>query len=391
MRGTIIKRGNAYRIKVSLGKDPTTGKYISHYETVQGNKKDAEKRLNDVIHQHENGTFVKPGKATVAEYLSQWLKNYASVNLAPHTVEGYESIINRHLIPNLGNILLTQLRPEVIQSYISEKLSKGRINYEGGLSSRTVRHHIVCLHTALQNAVKMGLLFRNPVDAITIPKSSRHEIQTMNENDIHKFLEVAHNTQYYALFYTAIFTGMRRSELLALRWQDVDLLLLQCSINRSLHQIKGGKIVFRQPKTDKSRRLIALSPSLSRLLQEYRTSQDILRESLDYPRLSESDLVFCHHDGKPFLPNTVSHNWEKLVRKAGLSHIRLHDARHTHASLMLKQGIHPKIVQERLGHSSIQITLDTYSHVAPGLQQAAANKFDEIVLILPNNIQASSR
>jgi integrase len=380
MRGTIIKRGNSYRIKVSIGKDSTTGKYLSHYETVQGNKKDAEKRLNEVIHQLENNTFVKPGKAIVADYLSQWLKDYANINLAPHTAEGYGSIINRHLIPFLGNTPLTQLRPETIQAYISTKLSQGRINKEGGLSSRTVRHHIICLHTALQNAVKMGLIFRNPVDAITIPKACRHEMHTMNESDIHKLLEVAKSTEYYTLFYSAIFTGMRRSELLALRWQDIDLLLLQCSVNRSLHQIKGGKIVFRQPKTDKSRRLIALSPSLSRLLQEYRTSQDLIRESLNYPKLNESDLVFCHHDGKPFLPNTVSHNWEKLTRKAGLKNIRLHDARHTHASLMLKQGIHPKIVQERLGHSSIQITLDTYSHVAPGLQQAAAEKFDSLVL-----------
>jgi integrase len=188
---------------------------------------------------------------------------------------------------------------------------------------------------------------------------------------------MAQQTQYYALFYTAIFTGMRRSELLALRWQDVDLLLLQVSVNRSLHQIKGGRTVFRQPKTEKSRRLIALTPSTASLLQEYRNSQNILRESLGYSKLTDADLVFCRYDGKPFLPNTVTHNWTKLVRRAGLSGIRLHDARHTHASLMLKKGIHPKIVQERLGHSSIQITLDTYSHVAPGLQQAAAKQFDE--------------
>jgi integrase len=275
---------------------------------------------------------------------------------------------------------LVQLRPEMIQRYISDKLSHGRADQKGGLTARTIRHHIICLHTALQNATKLGLLFRNPVDAVTIPRAERHEMRTMNETDIHLLLEMAQGTQYYALFYTAIFTGMRRSELLALRWQDVDLLLLQTSINRTLHQVKGGRTIFRQPKTEKSRRLIALTPSTAALLQEYRDSQNILRESLGYAKLTETDLVFCQYDGKPFLPNTVTHNWIKLVRRAGLSGIRLHDARHTHATLMLKQGIHPKIVQERLGHSSIQITLDTYSHVAPGLQQAAANKFDEIVI-----------
>jgi len=223
------------------------------------------------------------------------------------------------------------------------------------------------------------MLVRNPVDAVTIPRAERHEMRTMNESDIHIFLEMARPTQYYALFYAALFTGMRRSELLALRWKDIDLMLLQISVNRTLHQIRGGRIIIRQPKTEKSRRVVAMTPSTADLLKEHHESQNRLRESSGYPKLADDDLVFCQYDGKPLLPNTVSHNWIKLVRRTGLSGIRLHDARHTHASLMLKQGVHPKIVQERLGHSSIQVTLDTYSHVAPGLQQIAANKFDEII------------
>jgi len=380
MRGSIIERNGSLRLKVSLGKNPQTGKYESYYETFHGNRTEAQKRLRQILTELDKGIFAKPGKATMTEYLRQWLRDYAYTNLAPHTAEGYDSIISRHLIPSLGVIPMTQLRPEMIQRYISDKLSQGRADGKGGLTARTVRHHIACLRTALQNAVRMGMLVRNPVDAVIIPRPERHEMRTMNETDIHLFLEMAQRTQYYALFYTAIFTGMRRSELLALRWQDVDLLLLQVSVNRSLHQIKGGRIVFRQPKTEKSRRLIALTPSTASLLQVYRNSQNILRESLGYPKLTETNLVFCQYDGKPFLPNTVTHNWIKLVRRAGLSGIRLHDARHTHASLMLKKGIHPKIVQERLGHSSIQITLDTYSHVAPGLQQSAAETFDSIVL-----------
>ena len=136
----------------------------------------------------------------------------------------------------------------------------------------------------------------------------------------------------------------------------------------------------RQPITEKSRRSIALTPSTAALLREHYESQNRLRESLDYPKLVDNDLVFCQYDGKPLLPNTVTHSWIKLVHRIGLSGIRLHDARHSHASLMLKQGVHPKIVQERLGHVSIQVTLDTYSHVAPGLQQIAAETFDNIVL-----------
>ncbi|MFC1952870.1 tyrosine-type recombinase/integrase [Chloroflexota bacterium] len=380
MRGTIIKRGDSYRIKISLGKDSITGKYVSHYETVNGNKKNAEKRLNELIHQHETGTFIKPDKATVADHLRKWLKDYAYANLSPNTALGYESIVLTHLIPAIGSIPLTQLKPELIQRYISDKLSHGRVNGQGGLTSQTVRHHVVCLHTALQNAVKMGMLVRNPVEAITIPRAEHQEMHTMNESDIHLLLELARPSQYYSLFYTALFTGMRRSELLALRWQDIDLLLLHISVNRSLHQIKGGQTIFRQPKTEKSRRLVSLTPSTVSVLKEHQDVQNNLRESLGIPRLAEDDMVFCQYNGKPLLPNTVTHNWIKLVRRAGLTGIRFHDARHTHASLMLKQGVHPKIVQERLGHSSIQITLDTYSHVTPGLQQAAANKFDDMIL-----------
>jgi len=141
-----------------------------------------------------------------------------------------------------------------------------------------------------------------------------------------------------------------------------------------------NRITFKEPKTSKSRRLVSLSPSTAITLREHRAKQNELRQSLGYPTLSDNDLVFSHYNGSPLLPNSVTHAWIKLVRHCGLNGIRLHDARHTHASLLLKQGVHPKIVQERLGHGSIQITLDTYSHITPGLQQAAANKFDEIVI-----------
>ena len=201
-------------------------------------------------------------------------------------------------------------------------------------------------------------------------------MQTWDEDDIAHFLEAAKDTPYYALFYVALFTGMRRSELLALRWQDIDFILSQVYVSRSLHVLKGGKVVFRSPKTAKGRRTVALPPSAILTLRDHHEKQKLERVMLGIP-LTDDDLVFGHFDGKPLLPNTVTHAWIKLVRHTGLKPIRLHDARHTHASLMLKQGIHPKIVQERLGHSSVTITLDTYSHVAPGLQQAAAVRFDE--------------
>ena len=378
MRGTIIKRGDSYRIKISLGKDSATGKYISHYETVSSNKKDAERRLNQLINDLGKGLYIRPSKTNLREYLESWLSDYCMPNLSPRTYELYSYVCNNHIIPNLGDIPLVELKPQHLQRLYAEK-------HKSGLSNRTVQLIHVTLHKTLKNAVKTGLIIRNIAEAVDTPKIQRPEMRIMNESDVHLFLEYTKDTPYFALFYTALFTGMRRAELLALRWSDVDLTLCQLSVTRSMQYLNSGdlqnRITFKEPKTSKSRRLIALSPSTTIILAEHRAKQDELRHSLDYPPLSEDDLVFSHYDGTPMLPNTITHAWIKLTRNCGLPGVRLHDARHTHASLLLKQGVHPKIVQERLGHGSIQITLDTYSHIIPSMQQAAAAKFDDIVLL----------
>lgn len=214
-------------------------------------------------------------------------------------------------------------------------------------------------------------------DGVDLPPIKRTQMQTWDDNDITHFLEAAKESPYYALFYTALFTGMRRSELLGLAWRDVDFLYCQLSITRSLHHLKDGSYVFTQPKSAKSRRTIALSPSVVLLLKEHKEKQELERVTLG-KLLADDDLVFSTLEGKPLRPNTITRAWVTLSVRAGVKAIRLHDARHTHASIMLKQGIHPKIVQERLGHSSIEMTLDIYSHVMPGIQEAAAKRFDDI-------------
>jgi len=312
---------------------------------------------------------VKPSDVTVGDFLERWIQDYARSNLSPRTVEGYDYVIHRHLVPGLGSALLMQLGPEQVQRYYAEKL-------RSGLSPTTVRHHHMVLHNTLKKAVKWGMLARNPLDAVTPPKAQPAEMHTLDEDDVRRLLEAARSSPYHALFYTALYRGMRRSELLALRWSDVDLDLAQISVNRTLHHLRDGGVVFRPPKTAKSRRTIALPPSAALVLREHQEGQQVIWRTFG-AELRDSDLVFCQPDGTPLLPNTVTHAWVKLVRSIGLGGVRLHDARHTHASLMLKQGVHPKVVQERLGHSSIQMTLDTYSHVAPGLQNAAALSFDE--------------
>jgi len=377
MRGRIIKRKGSknYTIVLQLGLDPATGKRKQQWITAGLSKREAEKQMAELIHQMDTGVFVKPNKNSFSKYLEEWLEDYVWPNLSPRTAEGYESIVRCHLVPALGSIPLVQLKPEHLQRYYSEKLSTGRHDGKGGLSSTTVSHHHTCLHRALKMALRWGRISRNPADAVIPPRPQRSEMHTMTEDEINIFLEAAKKTPYYVLFYLALFTGMRRSELLALRWCDVDLLLCQAHITRSLHYLRTGDIVFRAPKTTRARRMVSLSPSSACLLQEYKDK----REAQLGMTLKEDELIFSDHEGKPLLPDTISHAWAKLIKRVGLEHIRLHDARHTHASLLLKQSVHPKIVQERLGHATISTTLDLYSHVSPGLQEAAAIGFDKHV------------
>jgi len=374
MRGCIIERNGSLRLKVSLGKNPQTGKYESYYETFHGNRTEAQKRLRQILTELDKGIFAKPGKTTVAEYLSTWLQDYCKPSLSPRTHRLYSYICRTHVIPAIGRITLMELRSQHLQKLYSEKLASG-------LSTRTVQICHVVIHKALKNAVRINQISRNVADAVDKPKIQRREMHPMTENELSRFLDAAKQGDYYSLFYTYLFTGMRRSELLAVRWCDVDLLGMQISVSRTMQYLSGGKnhITFKEPKSKKSKRLIALSPSTVSLLKEHRKAQEKIRESLRLQPITEKDLIFSHWDGSPLLPDSITHAWVKLVRKCGLKGIRLHDARHTHATIMLKQGVHPKVVQERLGHSTISTTLDTYSHVAPGLQQAAAKGFDDIL------------
>jgi len=375
MRGHIVKRYNKryknnYSIVLDLGTDPATGKRKQQWISFKGTKRDAEKRLSELLHQLDTGTFMKPGKTTLAEFLDRWIEDYRP-NLSPRGFDRYDGIVHNHLIPRLGRITLTQLKPEHIQTYYTEALN-------GGLSAATVQYHHSVLHVALQSALKRGLVNRNVADAVDLPKVRQKEMETWNEDEISFFLEAAKKTPHRALFYTSLYTGARRAELLALRWQDIDLVLGQMYITRNLHQLKDGSYIFTEPKSAKSKRMINLPPSLTIELTKHREKQEEERERLG-TQLNDEDLAFSHLDGRPLRPNTITRAWKTLAIRCGLKPIRLHDARHSHASLLLKQAVHPKVVQERLGHSSINITLDRYSHVAPGLQEAAAARFDDLL------------
>jgi len=377
MKGHIRQRSKgSWTIWVDLGRDPETGKRRQQTMTVRGSKKDAERELRTILTRIEGGILVKPNKLTVGEYLEQWLRDYVVTNTAPTTADGYSDIVRAHLIPELGRLPLSTLQPSNIQAYYARMLVAGRQNGKGGLSAQTVKHHHRVLHEALKYAVKHGILIRNIAEAVDPPRPDSKEMVTLEPENVHIFLDAAHDTPYYVLFYTALYTGLRRSELLGLRWRDIDLDLATLSVVQTLHHVPKKGYVFREPKTKHSRRLVDLSPSLALLLREHRANQELEKKLLGHMLMTD-DLVFCYPDGTPLPPNSVTKAFHKLAKSLGISRMRLHDLRHTHATIMLSQGVHPKVVSERLGHSSVAITLDTYSHVLPGIQAAAARRFDE--------------
>ena len=376
MKGHVRQRSKgSWEVTIDVGADPATGRRVRHFETVRGNKRDAQLRLAELLTSMQTGTYVKPKQLTVGEWLGEWVKSYVKTHCAPRTVESYESEIRRQIVPKLGRVQLIQLQPYHLQDYYNQALADGRTDGKGGLSNRTVQYHHRIISEALSHAIKMGLLYRNVADAVDPPRPDRRRMATMAVEHVPRFLEAAQETPYYAVFYTALFTGMRLGELLGLRWDDVDLDMCSLSVVQALYK-RCGICNMIEPKTPHSRRRIALSPSLATTLRQHRAKQEAERVLVG-KALTGAELVFSYPDGRPLDPGTVTHTFARTLSKAGLAHLRFHDLRHTHATLMLKAGVHPKIVQERLGHGSIAVTLDIYSHAVSGIQEAAAQRFDE--------------
>ena len=377
MRGHITKRGrNSYSIVLNLGQDPVTGKYRQQWVSIKGNKKDAEMKLSELLNQLDSRTFVKPGKVTVAEYLQEWLTNYAELNCSPKTIESHRQLINSHLIAELGSIKLVELEARNLQSMYAKKK-------DSGLSARTVRYLYNLMSQVLGYAMKQGILSRNVAQNTEPPRIEHKEMNTVRPEQIGAFLEAASKTPHYALFYLLLHTGLRRGEALALKWKHVDMGLASLgiqaylSVTQSLGKI-NGKTYVKEPKTSSGKRRVALSPSSILVLQQHKTEQRRLFASLGNT-LTDDDYVFCHYDRTPLDPSTISHTFAKVLYKAGLPPMPLHGLRHSHATLLLQAGTHPRVVMERLGHSSIRVTLDTYSHVVGGLQELAAQKFDDFI------------
>jgi len=378
MKGYIRQREDSWQITIDVGREPSTGKRLRHFERVKGSKRDAQRRLHELLVTVEQGRYVKPTELNVGQFLKKWLQDYAQMNTRARTFERYASVVD-HLTLALGSIPLTALRPQHLEKYYGACLISGRRDGKGGLSPLTVKKHHRVLSGALKYAVRNGLLASNPAEVVKPPGPKKgRQVGRFGSAEVQEILDSAKEREslYYNFFFTAAYTGLRRGEVLGLRWCDIDLDKSTLSVVQSLQQLQSGEYVFAPPKSEKSRRQIALSLSLVILLWEHRLKQEHTWRFLGKPLLP-TDLVFSHPDGRPLRPNSVTRAFKAIGESLGLKGIRLHDLRHAHASILLKQGVHPKIVQERLGHSSISTTLDIYSHVLPGLDEAAARRFEE--------------
>ncbi|MFC1861257.1 tyrosine-type recombinase/integrase [Chloroflexota bacterium] len=378
MKGHIYQRTKgSWTVIYDWPVDSLTGKRRQKSQTLKGTKRDAERALREILSSIEQGAYVKPSKMTVGEWMIQWLDSYVNTNTTKRTYDSYREAINRHIIPGLGSIILSELTPLHVQKFYSDKLTKGRIDKKGGLSPKSVLYYHHILSKALDYSVKMGVVVRNVASAVDPPRVPRIIMNTLNSQEVPIFLNTARETPYYEFFATLLYTGLRRGELLALRWRNLDLKNAYLMVVETAHILRNGEYEIKEPKTSHSWRTVTIPPSLVELLELHKADQELLRIQMGVS-MNSDDFVFIGLNGRPLNPDTVTHAFAKVVKKAGLKSIRMHDLRHTHATLMLMAGIHPKIVSERLGHTSISVTLDIYSHVLQGLQEAAAEKFDRI-------------
>ncbi len=328
------------------------------------------KKLTKAMSDRDGGRVFDDENLRVEEYLERWLKGSVRGSVKPVTYESYERVLRVHVVPTLGRVKLAKLNPLHLQSLYRERL-------DSGLSPRTVQYVHVVMHRALKQAVRWGLVPRNASEAVDPPKTHRKEMRPLSPDQARSFLEAAIEDRLEALYVVAVHCGLRQGELFGLRWSDVDLDAGTLHVARTLSHTKDGP-TFTVPKTAKSRRTVQLTNGAMEALQRHSKCQadEMVRADTLY---ADQGLVFASEVGTPLnRHNVTQRSFRPLLKRAGVPEIRFHDLRHTCATLLLGKGVHPKFVQELLGHSTIAVTLDTYSHVLPGMGNQASRAIEDV-------------
>jgi integrase len=376
MRGHLRERPKGSRnwYAVIDKRDPATGKRIRKWISLAASgKRQAQIECAGIISDMVAGTYLEPNKTTVAQFLDRWLAD-VKARVSPKTHERYEQVCRKNITPLLGAILLPKLKPMQISEAYTKALASGRRKREGGLSPRTVHHMHVILKGALARAVKWEMLVRNPADAVDPPKVGRAPMRTYDLSQTAALIEAVRGKRIFVATILAVLCGLRRGEIAALRWCNVDLTGGQLAVVQSAEQTKAS-VRYKEPKGGCAR-TIALSATVVAELRARRIAQ--AQELLKVGKhLADDDFVVAQADGSPLRPHSIGQEWVRFMAGSSLPRIRFHDLRHAHATHMLKSGVHPKVASERLGHSKVGITLDLYSHVLPNMQTDAASVVDE--------------
>ena len=366
----------AFELRYSLGTDPATGKRRVATVTLRGSRKEAERELRRLLRALDTREHVDPSRITVREWLSTWL-DATRAEVAPKSAERYSEIVNNFLAPALGNLQLAKLAAVYIQDAYNGWASGGRRDGKaGGLAPLTRRHIHRILSSALARAVEQQLIARSPCDVFRkrLPKVERREMATLTAEQSARLLAAVRHSHIYWPVLIALATGARRGEVLAIRWRNVDLDRRTVRIVESLEQTQSG-LRFKSPKTDRARAVTLPSftvDELRRLKQEQAESLLMLGV-----RQTGDTLVCARRDGEPLQPQSLTHEFPRfLARLKDFPRVRFHDLRHSHATQLLLAGVHPKVAQERLGHSTVTTTLDLYSHVTATMQEDAADRLD---------------
>jgi integrase len=376
--GWTRKRGSTWTWYIEDVPDPHTGRPRQVSKGGFRTRKEARDALLEAQAALRSGTFVEPSKRTVGSYLlEECLPDNQPPRLRPSSYANYTIYTRTHVVPRLGDIELQRLTPSNLSAFYRALLTNARRDGQG-LAPKTVRNIHAMLHRALRDAVRLGYLVRNVADAVTPPRGPSPEMQVWTPEELRTFLTHARQDRLYALWLLVATTGMRRAELAGLRWVDVDLDEGRASPRRP-RVVVNYAVEVSEPKTAKGRRSVALDALTVAALREHKERQAEDQAEVG-PGWQDSGLVFTRPDGAPIHPDLISDWFERLAREAGLPKIRLHDVRHSYASAALAAGIPAKIVSERLGHATIQITLDTYSHVLPGLDAQAAETVARLIL-----------
>ena len=377
-RGHVRQHGKGWVVVVTTDKrHPTTGKQIRKWHSGYRNKSDAERARTEILASIDDQQYVEPGGGTLAAYLvKRWLPAIEPT-VRPNTHRLYSTIVNAYIVPNLGAIRLQDLTPaDILAMYGALSANGGRS--DKGLSAKSVRNVHTTLRKALGDAVEWGLLVRNPATSAKPPQHRRPKPRTWTAAELGRFLEHVRGDRLDAAFLLAATTGLRRSELLGLPWEAVDLDGGVLSVYQTLVLVGSTPQITADTKTNESRRQVALDGRTVAALREHRRCQ--LEERIAWAgAYQDHGLVFAREDGTPVRPDWLTRRFARLTADLELPVIGLHGLRHSHASLALIAGVHPKTVADRLGHSSITTTLDLYSHLIPALQPEAAEKVAALV------------